>query len=325
MTNDVSPATSSNLPAGSLAPAHTLHFEDTTAAISPHGATLLSWQVGGQELIDGYETEAEFAAYDGMRSALLAPWSNRIDDARYTWAGCEYDLGPAADGSRQALHGLVYQVDWSVLHSGENTVTYQVTVGGLEAYPWRVKAEATYTLGRTEAGHAALELALSCKNLSDSPAPVGLGWHPYFRLGPVDECRAEIPADLQINPNEVLIPLEGPQAFSPKTLPAEIGSQIIDLAFTQLSPTPARLQGPAGTIEMTSTIAAPGGPGICPPGEGIWHLFTADTLAFRPRTSIALEPCEFMTNAFNRPEHAPALALAPGKVSTLRATCVFHP
>ncbi|MGW7819567.1 hypothetical protein ACWGLF_15780 [Streptomyces puniciscabiei] len=45
---------------------------------------------------------------------------------------------------------------------------------------------------------------------------------------------------------------------------------------------------------------------------GYLHVFTGDTLARDCRASIALEPVETMTNAFNRPEPAAALALEPG-------------
>jgi len=42
------------------------------------------------------------------------------------------------------------------------------------------------------------------------------------------------------------------------------------------------------------------------------HVYTADTLGTRRRESIALEPVEFMTNAFNRPECQVDLNLKPG-------------
>jgi aldose 1-epimerase len=52
--------------------------------------------------------------------------------------------------------------------------------------------------------------------------------------------------------------------------------------------------------------------------RGLMHVFTGDTLARRPRGALALEPVEFMTNAFNRPECREALALAPGAERSFR-------
>ena len=46
--------------------------------------------------------------------------------------------------------------------------------------------------------------------------------------------------------------------------------------------------------------------------HGLMHVFTGDTLARDRRTSIALEPVELMTDAFNRPDCADAVVLAPG-------------
>jgi len=50
---------------------------------------------------------------------------------------------------------------------------------------------------------------------------------------------------------------------------------------------------------------------------GLMHLFTGDTLPIRPRASIALEPVQFMTNAFNRPRQRSDRA-APGRTSVFR-------
>ncbi|WP_454300298.1 hypothetical protein [Salana multivorans] len=43
------------------------------------------------------------------------------------------------------------------------------------------------------------------------------------------------------------------------------------------------------------------------------HGFTGDTLDRAPRTSLALEPVETVTNAFNRPDQAATLLLEPGE------------
>jgi aldose 1-epimerase len=48
------------------------------------------------------------------------------------------------------------------------------------------------------------------------------------------------------------------------------------------------------------------------------HVFTGDTLARDRRRSIALEPVEVVTNAFNRAECVAALRLDPGDTRTFR-------
>ena len=51
---------------------------------------------------------------------------------------------------------------------------------------------------------------------------------------------------------------------------------------------------------------------------GSMHVFTGDTLARDRRHSIALEPVEAVTNAFNRAECAGALHLGPGETRSFR-------
>jgi aldose 1-epimerase len=47
-----------------------------------------------------------------------------------------------------------------------------------EAWPWSYRAEQHFELS-----DGGLSLRLSLRNLSDTPMPAGLGWHPYFRSG----------------------------------------------------------------------------------------------------------------------------------------------
>jgi aldose 1-epimerase len=46
--------------------------------------------------------------------------------------------------------------------------------------------------------------------------------------------------------------------------------------------------------------------------HGVMHAFTADTASRDARHAVALEPMECMANAFNRPDCAQAIRLAPG-------------
>ena len=52
--------------------------------------------------------------------------------------------------------------------------------------------------------------------------------------------------------------------------------------------------------------------------RGHMHVFTGDTLARDRRRSIALEPVETPTNAFNQPRLAAALTLQPGETRNFR-------
>ena len=82
---------------------------------------------------------------------------------------------------------------------------------------------------------------------------------------------------------------------------------MIDAAYTDLVPDPdgitrTRLRDPRTGLALT----------IWQRGGRIMHVFTGDTVAREPRSSIALEPVELLTDAFNRPDCLDALVLAPG-------------
>jgi Aldose 1-epimerase len=69
-------------------------------AVARRGATLLRWHVDRLgvpfDLTDGYRDEPELLAQDGMRDGVLAPFPNRVADARYSFADHEYDLLPGS-------------------------------------------------------------------------------------------------------------------------------------------------------------------------------------------------------------------------------------
>ena len=80
--------------------------------IARHGACVLAIEatVRGRrvELTDGHRNAAELVARPGSRFAVLAPFANRVDDARYRFEGIEHDLTPGATGAaRASRHGFV--------------------------------------------------------------------------------------------------------------------------------------------------------------------------------------------------------------------------
>jgi len=52
--------------------------------------------------------------------------------------------------------------------------------------------------------------------------------------------------------------------------------------------------------------------------RGLVHVFTGDTVARGRRASIAIEPVEVMTDAYNRPDCAAAIRLEPGTRRSFR-------
>ena len=76
---------------------------------------------------------------DGFRNAVMAPWSNRLRDGKYSFQGREYDFAGKTVGGSLALHGLVADQPFELVEAGEDFLRAKVQVPKLEAYPFEVE------------------------------------------------------------------------------------------------------------------------------------------------------------------------------------------
>lgn len=101
--------------------------------------------------------------FNHLASYLLAPWSNRIPQGRYTFRGREHQLSPDwPDGT--AIHGLVKDRRWRLVQRCPISVTLELD----DAY--RVRYELVDGLRTT----------LTLRNTTSDTIPAGLGFHPFF-------------------------------------------------------------------------------------------------------------------------------------------------
>ena len=297
----------------------------STAVIARRGATLLSWVPGLRDgvpaggVIDGYRDEDEFTSQDGVRSGVMAPFSNRIRGGRYTFEGQQYDLLPGVPESERLIyHGFLRLMDCDVVsvetgstQASIRLATTAIRPGAFPGYPFAVDLEVDYALTADS-----LTMQITGTNVGERAAPYGCGWHPYFRLGaaPIDRLALQVPARTAVRTDDALIPLDGTQAFVPISAderpsfhdPRPVADTVLDLAYTDLEPA---ADGVARTVlrdpetGTTLTVAQ---------HAGVMHVFTGDTLARDRRSSIALEPVELITDAFDRADCRDAVLLAPG-------------
>jgi aldose 1-epimerase len=305
------------------------------ALFARRGATLLDWRVpvtGGMlALTDGYTSPTELAAQNGVRNGVLAPFPNRIADGRYAFGGRDHNLLPLTPaGQRLIYHGFLRQMDMDVTEvregEAEATVVFTARIGPQDfpGYPYALDLRV-----ETSLGPQGIAVTLGATNRGDEAAPYAGGWHPYFRLGnaTVDGLELAVPASQTIATDAALIPLSGEAAYAPlASLPAmdfrrprPLGSQVLDTCYADLQAGAdglirSRLQDPASGRSLT----------IWQRG-GLTHVFTGDTLARDPRRAVAIESVEVMTNAFNRPELAEAISLAPGASRSFTCGAEFEP
>jgi aldose 1-epimerase len=270
-------------------------------------------------VVDGYADEAEFAGQDGVRSGVMAPFSNRIRDGRYTFDGDHHDLLPGVpEGERLIYHGFLRLIDCAVagVETGADDasvrlVTSAIRPGAFPGYPFAVDLTVDYQVSAR-----GLTVQVTGSNVGAGPAPYAAGWHAYFRLGDdgIDPLELHVPARTAIRADDALFPLDGADAYAPlrdddrwpHPDPHVLGDAVLDMAFADLEP------GPDGTIRTVLRDPATGTTLTVRQPYGLMHVFTGDTLARDRRASIALEPVEVMTDAFNRPDCRDAVVLAPG-------------
>ena len=99
---------------------------------------------------------------------LLVPWSNRVPGGRIDSERRSARL-PCND-ERFAIHGEAYLRPWQIAAPGELRFA-----GGAHGFPFRYDAQLSLALDG-----ATLSLTLALTNAGSTPAPLGLGVHPWF-------------------------------------------------------------------------------------------------------------------------------------------------
>lgn len=142
-----------------------------------------------------------------FESSLLFPFPNRLANGTYEFEGKNYQFDHNDFGNPNALHGLVFDKEFTLTGQGKDDTkawaTARLTESGDNAsYPFHFELEVTYALS-----DKALSLELKVTNQGDGNMPFGLGWHPYFNLGQdISQCSLKLPVCREIEVDELLIP-----------------------------------------------------------------------------------------------------------------------
>jgi aldose 1-epimerase len=157
----------------------------STATISSAGAALLELSIDSKKLITRPADPLKIFA-----GSVLAPWQNRL--AKGQWVdpqGQAQSLPINEPTLNNALHGMVYETEFSVREQTSSKVTLGTLLDSPAGYPYSMDIEITYELH---------ELGLTCsfsvRNESESAAPFAIGFHPYFTIGNPDKATLLIPA-----------------------------------------------------------------------------------------------------------------------------------
>lgn len=299
------------------------------------GATLLDWRTpfAGAllSLTDGYRSRTELSRQNGVRNGLMAPFTNRIAAGRYRFDHRDHDLLPGvAEGERLIYHGFLREMDLELCTAREGDDDAEVLFrtdaiqpGAFPGYPYALALDVLVRFGL----HG-LSLTVTATNLGHAPAPFAAGWHPYFCFGEeaIDRLELQVPAAQAIVAGADLLPLPGAAAYAPvEARPAldfragrVLGGAAIDVCLAALMADEdglirSRLRDPVRGCGLT----------VWQQG-GLVHLFTGDTLERGARRSVAIEPVETMTDAFNRADCEAAIGLQPGASRSFRCGVQFE-
>ncbi|MHB1147906.1 MAG: aldose epimerase family protein, partial [Lutibacter sp.] len=113
-------------------------------------------------------------------SAILFPFANRIADGSYVYENKTYQLEINQKEENNALHGLVYNKTFVLIHQKTTSEKAEVLLrykerSHSEGFPFTYIIDLTYILTKYS-----LYLNVTVKNTDTKIFPFTIGWHPYF-------------------------------------------------------------------------------------------------------------------------------------------------
>ncbi len=268
------------------------------------GACVLDIQFGGQSVLDGCDTPIELDLNNWGKSAILLPFPNRLDGGQYTWEGKAYQFDINDTQTNNAIHGFVSDQPMEIteisLDNDQAMVhcMYQYE-GQQKAYPFPFTFSVKYQISDKNT----FEVTFFLSNEGKAPMPVGIGWHPYFRLTEkLDDMHLNFTGCELIGLDERMIPTGKRYEYDEFEKKRKIGATVLDNCFAIKNTEEGRFQlqlhSDRGTIHYWQET-----------GERKFNfiqLFTPPN-----RRALAIEPMTCNINAFNNKEGL--ITLAPGE------------
>lgn len=241
------------------------------------------------DIIDGLSDEELEAGTPSPKSALLAPFPNRVADGKYTWRGHPYQLDITMEEEHNAIHGFVadeaFKLESSGIVNDYYELVFQYASEGSNGYPFPFAMTVTYRFGGVW-----LEVATEFVNTGKTMAPAGFGWHPYFKVdGSIDTLQLTLPEVEKIEVDERLIPTRKKKQFSDFEKPAWVADTEFDTGF--------RLCGVPREVQLYDEKR---GLSVIVSMEGNNHSYDYLQVYTPPgRKSLAIEPMTCAADAFN--------------------------
>ena len=264
------------------------------------GNTAFEWKVRGKNFLHfPFPGPAQFAQRPRFCGVpFLAPWANRIEGDGFWANGKRYLFNTGLgninrDGNKNPIHGLLTTSNlWKVAEARDDDKSAWVASrlefwkypNLMAQFPFPHTLTVTYRLR-----DGVVEVETAIENHGIEPMPVGIGYHPYFRLHdvPRDEWHVHLAARDHMALNAQLIPTgeSKPVEFAD---PLSLSVGPLDDVFGNLIRDPdglARFYVEGGRERVTVAY----GP----------KYTVAVVYAPKGQDFICFEPMSAVTNAFN--------------------------
>ena len=121
-------------------------------------------------------TDAEVLASARLAGCYpLVPYSNRLGYRRFRWLGKDHTTRANFDANPHSLHGIGWMRPWQVETARADDAVLHLIHDGDADWPFAFEARQVFALTDD-----ALNIGMTVINRASHPAPVGIGWHPYF-------------------------------------------------------------------------------------------------------------------------------------------------
>ncbi len=237
------------------------------------------------------EQESLLAPTGARGSFILAPWASRIADASFEFDGRNHALRPnSPDGT--TIHGDVRTRPWDVQVEDEDRFEATLDSRDYEDFNYPFALRFTHRL-RLERERLVVEL--ETENCDTSSAPVGMGFHPYFRRRLTDRDRdilMMVPARKRYPLESCLPTVNAVEVEGAKDLRslAPLGKRHMDDYYTCLEDSALRLVYAGTGVEVRVEVD---------PVFGHVIVYSPRDKYGSPSDFVAVEPVSNVADAFN--------------------------
>jgi len=141
--------------------------------VASRGASLLSLQIGGRELLHDFGDQS----HQWASGAVMFPFPVRMASGTVmAFEGAEYHWPINDEKHRAALHGFTPWEEFELAQLPSGIQASWNYDGSKEYYPFPCRLTISYTLEQ----HG-LTLCGRIDNLGEANLPFQMGWHPYFK------------------------------------------------------------------------------------------------------------------------------------------------